>query len=107
MLEVQAQLAVLTGRYDQARTALARTRRMTGAQAEFQFHSPLTFIAAELARVDGDMTGALDMLRPVLRDGDVDVWTARYNWPLTCQASRPGRPRDPGAGPPHPGRTAR
>ena len=88
VLEVQAQLAVLTGRYDQARTALARTRAMMGAQAEFQFHSPLTFIAAELARVDGDMTGALDMLRPVLRDGDVDVWTARYNWPLTWQASR-------------------
>jgi DNA-binding CsgD family transcriptional regulator len=83
VLEIRAQMAVLAGRYDDARTALDRTRQLMGDKSESQFDSPLAFIAAELARVEGDLTGALDLLRPILRDGDSDPWTSRYNWPLT------------------------
>jgi DNA-binding CsgD family transcriptional regulator len=59
-----------------------------GDKSESQFDSPLAFTSAELARVDGDLTGALDILRPVLRDSDSDPWTSRYNWPLAWLGTR-------------------
>jgi ATP/maltotriose-dependent transcriptional regulator MalT len=88
VLEVRAQMAVLAGRYDEARAVLQRTRALMGDTSEAQFDSPLAFIAAELARVQGDLTGALDTLRPVLRDSPRDPWTSRYNWPLAWLGTR-------------------
>ncbi|MDX6203152.1 MAG: hypothetical protein QOJ83_2652 [Frankiales bacterium] len=88
VLEVRAQMAVLAGRYDDARAALESTRRLMGDKSESQFDSPLAFTSAELARVTGDLTGALDLLRPLLRESDSDAWSARYNWPLAWLGTR-------------------
>jgi DNA-binding CsgD family transcriptional regulator len=88
VLEVRAHMAVLAGRYDDARAALQRTRQLMGDKSESQFDSPLAFTSAELARVTGDLTGALDLLRPLLRESDSDAWSSRYNWPLAWLGTR-------------------
>jgi ATP/maltotriose-dependent transcriptional regulator MalT len=88
VLEVRAQMAALAGRYDEARTALERTRALMGEKSEPQFDSPLAFTSAELARVEGDLTGALKTLQPVMRDSPSDPWTWRHNWPLAWQGTR-------------------
>jgi predicted ATPase/DNA-binding CsgD family transcriptional regulator len=88
VLEGQGQMAALAGRYDEARAALERTQQLMGDKSESQFDSPLAFTSAELARAKGDLTGALDLLRPLLRDSHSDAWSSRYNWPLAWLGTR-------------------
>ncbi|MCU1657380.1 MAG: hypothetical protein JWO57_2036 [Pseudonocardiales bacterium] len=88
VLDVQAQMAVLAGRYDQAERSVEQARRLTGDRSEPQFELPLAFTSAEMARARGDLTGALATLRDMLNGCGPDPWTARYSWPLTWLAMR-------------------
>jgi DNA-binding CsgD family transcriptional regulator/tetratricopeptide (TPR) repeat protein len=88
ILDLEARLAALSGRYDDAERALARARALMGQHSETQYDSPLAFTLAELARARGDHATALTVLAGALHPGVSDALTARYDWPLVWLATR-------------------
>src|ERR1700712_4699062 len=88
ILDLEARLAVLSGRFDDAEGALNRARNLMGQHSETQYDSPLAFTLAELARARGDHFAALTVLAAALHPGISDALTARYDWPLLWLATR-------------------
>jgi ATP/maltotriose-dependent transcriptional regulator MalT len=82
VLEIGGQLAAMSGRYDQASECVMRARRFLGENTEAQFDTPFAYTLAEVARVQGDLAGALELLRDSVRDSALLAYTARYTWPL-------------------------
>ena len=88
ILDYDARLAALSGRYVEADRAVSRARELMGHSSETQYDSPFAFTQAEVARAQGDHATASALLRAALHPGSTDVSTARYDWPLVWLATR-------------------
>ncbi len=82
VLEIRGQLAAMAGRYREAETSVERARELLVGTSEAQFDTPFAFTAAEVARANGDLTGALATLRNAVVRSDSVAHIARYTWPL-------------------------
>jgi DNA-binding CsgD family transcriptional regulator/tetratricopeptide (TPR) repeat protein len=81
LLEVRAQLALLTGDADDASRWGDDARRIVGELPDVQFTQPLVFIEAEVSRLRGDPVAARRIVQTVLEDVD-PTRNARYLWPI-------------------------
>ena len=88
ILDLDARLAALSGRYAYAERAVSRARELMGHNAETQYDSPFAFTLAEVERARGAHSTASALLRAALHPGSTDVSTARYDWPLVWLATR-------------------
>jgi DNA-binding CsgD family transcriptional regulator len=101
LLLVRAEVFLLTGRHAEAESDLREARRQIRNATALQFAFPLTWIEAELARVKGDLDGALALLERALTREDAGE-EPRYKWPLlslamAVEAERALAARDRGA----------
>ena len=85
LLDVAAQLAALTGRYDDAAARLAEATAMVGDHDDPQFAQPLAFTAALLLEHAGDPRGAAARLLDVVV---AEPWSSPYAWPVVWLAAR-------------------
>jgi DNA-binding CsgD family transcriptional regulator len=95
LLEVRAQLAALSGRFQDAEKFAAEARTLVEHAADEQFGAGLTFTEAEVARARGDLDVAERLLVASLPErydatsgGGGAASFVRYLWPLVWQAAR-------------------
>jgi DNA-binding CsgD family transcriptional regulator len=86
LLDVSAQLALLTGRSDDAAGHAAQARRRLGGDPDPQFTLPLALVDAGIARARGDLEEAARTVREALAE-DAAGWV-RYQWPLVWLGAR-------------------
>jgi DNA-binding CsgD family transcriptional regulator len=99
LLDVAAQHAALTGRYEDAAARLAEATAMVGDHDDPQFAQPLAFTAALLLEHGGDRpAGLARLLGAVVQE----PWSSPYAWPVIWLAARlqadlalDGAPPDP------------
>jgi DNA-binding CsgD family transcriptional regulator/tetratricopeptide (TPR) repeat protein len=78
---LQAELAAMRGRYDEAVRILRDARRLVGDTNDVQFTQPLHYADAMISLGRGDLPAA----RQAIADGLAGLpvaWAARYAWPL-------------------------
>ncbi|HEY6500109.1 MAG TPA: AAA family ATPase [Streptosporangiaceae bacterium] len=78
---LQAELAAMRGRHDDAARNLRDARRLVGGTTDVQFSQPLQYIEATIALGRGDLAGARDAIAAGLAGTPIS-WAARYAWPL-------------------------
>ena len=81
LLEVRADLALLTGRYDDVARFLRELRPLLPETWDDQYALPYAGLDAGLALARGDATSAAQTVTRVLADLGADA-SARYVWPL-------------------------
>ncbi len=82
LYEIQAELAVMRGRYDQVSTALAQARRAMGHNVGAQYLLPLAFVDGALQLSRGDQAAAASAVEHALVDDAAAAFDTRYSWPL-------------------------
>ncbi|MFC6082910.1 helix-turn-helix transcriptional regulator [Sphaerisporangium aureirubrum] len=87
LLDQSAQLAVLSGRREEATRIAGRAVRLASGSRDPQFHQPLAFTLAEAHRLAGDLDEALDTVMDALA-ADNSLWLGRYSWPLVWLGTR-------------------
>jgi DNA-binding CsgD family transcriptional regulator/tetratricopeptide (TPR) repeat protein len=81
LLEVRAEVAVQTGRYDDAAALSAQARRIVGDLTDQQFSQPLALVDAQVAWAGGDLVTTRRIVTEAL-DTAKGSWSVRYSWPL-------------------------
>ena len=84
---VRAELFAASGQRKQAELDLREARRHLRTTAAAQFALPLELIEAQLARADGDLDRARDVVTRALAREDTGE-EQRYRWPLISLAAR-------------------
>ena len=95
LLQLRAELAALSGRYDDAETELRAARRALGQTTDGQFILTMLHEEATIAHGRGDLAAARELLAAGLADQAVSgsagyAWAVsrRYAWPLLWLAMR-------------------
>ena len=95
LLQLRAELAALSGRYDDAETELRAARRALGETTDGQFVLTMLHAEAAIAHGRGDLAAARELLAAGLADEAVPgsagyAWavSTRYAWPLLWLAMR-------------------
>lgn len=97
LLEVRAQLGVLTGRYPEARESITEARRVLEDEQDYEFVQSMTFTTASLLIHDGEPERGLDLIVRTLPPPSAP---SPYAWPLAWLGARTaadlagGRPVD-------------
>jgi DNA-binding CsgD family transcriptional regulator len=78
---LQAELAAMRGRYDEAVRELAAVRRALGDTWDHQFTLSAWYVEALVAVSRGDLPAARDAVDASLPEGR-GQWAGRYEWPL-------------------------
>ena len=81
VLELRAERAAMSGRYDDAEADLRTARGALGGTADLQFVMPLGYITATVALGRGDLAAARAAVAGSL-PAEAFIWAARYAWPL-------------------------
>jgi DNA-binding CsgD family transcriptional regulator/tetratricopeptide (TPR) repeat protein len=84
---LRAELAALSGDYDESREALVRTAAMVTDPNDDQFTAPVATIDADLHRAAGDYQRARDIVLAALAGKTDHLWV-RYLWPLVWTGVR-------------------
>jgi DNA-binding CsgD family transcriptional regulator/tetratricopeptide (TPR) repeat protein len=84
---LQAELAVMRGRYDEAARTLRDAWRLVGGTVDVQFTQPLHYTDAMIALGRGDLAAAREAIAAGLTGLPV-AWAARYAWPLVWVGMR-------------------
>jgi DNA-binding CsgD family transcriptional regulator len=87
LLDHVAQIAVLTGRREEATSIAQQARDLVIDSSDPQFLQPLAFTLAEARRLAGDLDGAIETIMEALTQ-DSTLWLARYSWPLVWLGTR-------------------
>ncbi|GAA1262361.1 LuxR family transcriptional regulator [Sphaerisporangium rubeum] len=87
LLEQSAQLAVLSGRHEEATRIAGRALNLAIGSRDQQFLQPLAFTLAEARRLTGDLDGALATVMDALATGNA-LCLGRYSWPLAWLGTR-------------------
>jgi DNA-binding CsgD family transcriptional regulator/tetratricopeptide (TPR) repeat protein len=84
--ELLGYMAVKTGRLDEALRHVRTAQRQLGDNHEPQFTQALRYIEAEVARAQGDLGTAAELVATGLAGST--AWSARYSWPLIWLGAR-------------------
>jgi DNA-binding CsgD family transcriptional regulator/tetratricopeptide (TPR) repeat protein len=81
VLQLRAERAAMSGRYDDAEADLRTARGALGGTADLQFILPLGYVTAIVALGRGDLAAARAAVTGCL-PAEPFTWVARYAWPL-------------------------